>query len=83
VGQPIDNLVKKEIVEELMKLGHSKNVAQKASLLTGNVNLSTAQHWIEQHKYDPDFEEELLVTGQEDKPKLSPEEAKEKLKELT
>ena len=49
----------------------------------GNVNLSTAQHWIEQHKYDLDFEEELLVTGQEDKPKLSPEEAKEKLKELT
>ena len=34
-GQSIDNLVKKEFVEELMSAGHSKNVAQKACLLTG------------------------------------------------
>lgn len=32
-----------------------------------------AQNWIEDHKYDPDFEEEVFMTGQEEanKPKLT------------
>lgn len=35
--QSIDHLVKKEFVEELMKMGHSKNVAQKALLFTSTL----------------------------------------------
>lgn len=43
-----------------------------------------AENWIEEHKYDPDFEEEVSITQQEESTvKLTPEEAKQKLKELT
>jgi hypothetical protein len=42
-----------------------------------------AENWIEDHKYDPDFEEEAVITQQAEAPKLTPEEAKQKLKELT
>ena len=48
------------------------------------MGIKMAENWIEDHKYDPDFEEEVIITGkQEQKPKLTPEEAKQKLKELT
>ena len=49
------------------------------------MGLRMAEKWIEDHKYDPDFEEEAIVEGGEEdnKPKLTPEEAKQRLKELT
>jgi uncharacterized UBP type Zn finger protein len=60
-------------------MGHSKNVSEKAIFLTGNKTVEAAVKWIEDHKYDPDFEEELKMVGQP-KSTLTEEEAKEKLK---
>jgi UBX domain-containing protein 1/4 len=49
------------------------------------MGVKMAENWIDDHKYDPDFEEQLVITGkaEEEKKQLTPEEAKQKLKELT
>ena len=43
---------------------YSKNVSEKALLMTQNVGKDKALEWIEQHKNDPDFEEELRMMSQ-------------------
>lgn len=44
-----------------MSLGYSKNVAEKSLLLTGNQSKEDAEKWINEHKNDNDFEEELRI----------------------
>lgn len=79
----IETLIKVDVANQLMEMGFSKNVSQKACLFTNSV-LEQAIEWIDQHQGDPDFEEpaKIEVSAEENKPKLSPEEAKERAREL-
>jgi len=74
--------VNQEFAAGLEGMGYSKNVREKALLLTGNASVEAALEWIENNKTAPDFEEEMLMVQDESKPKLSPEEAAERAKEL-
>jgi uncharacterized UBP type Zn finger protein len=78
--EPIGNYANPEVVRQLMEMGFSKNVADKASVLNDN-NLENAVEWISTHSEDPDFEKEVRVKVKEDL-KLTPEEIKQKAKEL-
>lgn len=80
-GESISHLVNADLNASLQSMGHSKNVSEKAIFMTGNNNLEAAQRWIEDHKYDADFEEELKMVGQPVST-LTEEEAKQKLAEL-
>ncbi|KAM3138400.1 hypothetical protein pb186bvf_009486 [Paramecium bursaria] len=80
-GQSISNLVNQEDVAILISLGHSKNASEKSLIMTGNKGVELATKWIDEHKADQDFEEELLIIQQEGK-KMSPEEAQMKAREL-
>ena len=77
--QNISGLVKPEIVSELKVQGFSQLVAEKAALLSGNRDTNSALAWIMEHQTDPDFEDPIQA---ETKPKLTPEEARLKAKEL-
>ncbi len=81
-GKPISGLVNQELAAGLEGMGYSKNVREKALLMTANVSIEAALEWIENNKTAPDFEEEMLMVVDESKPKLSAEEAAEKAKEL-
>jgi hypothetical protein len=83
-GQAISGMVNQEQASELQAMGFSKNVSEKALFMVQGAGLEAAIEWIDQHSSDPDFEEELRVMGQADKPKstLSPEEAAQKAREL-
>lgn len=81
-GKPISDLVNKDMAKELEDMGFSKNAREKALLLTSSASIEAALGWIEQHQNDPDFEEEMLIVQEDNKPKLSPEEAAQRAKEL-
>jgi hypothetical protein len=77
--QNIAHLVKKEIVDQLIGQGHTKIVAEKAVLFSGNKDVEAATAWITDHQNDPDFNDPVQV---EQKPQLTPEEARAKAREL-
>jgi len=81
-GKPISGLVSQELAAGLESMGYSKNVREKALLMTGNGSVEAALEWIESNKTAPDFEEEMLMVQDDSKPKLTPEEAAERAKEL-
>jgi hypothetical protein len=81
-GKPISGLVNQELAAGLEGMGYSKNVREKALLMTGNGSVEAALEWIENNKNAADFEEEMLMIQDESKPKLSAEEAAERAKEL-
>lgn len=81
-GQSISSLVNQDMAKELEAMGISKNVREKALLMTSNASVEAAFEWIEKHREDPDFEEEMLIVQEDDKPKLSAEEAAERAREL-
>ena len=82
-GQSITALVDQELVAQILSLGHSKDVSEKAIFMTQNTGVDAAKKWIEEHKSDPDFTEPLFIVRQNpNMPKLTPEEAKKKAKEL-
>lgn len=78
-GESILKYIKPEISQQLQEMGFSKNVSEKACFFNQNI-LEKAIEWIYEHQND--FEEELRIIGQENKPKLSDEEIKQKAKEL-
>jgi uncharacterized UBP type Zn finger protein len=81
-GKSITEYVKADVVTQLMEMGFSKAVSEKACFFTQSI-LEKALEWIEEHQKDPDFEEELRIVGeQENKPKMTEEEVKQKAKEL-
>jgi hypothetical protein len=80
-GDPISGHVNQAFVEQLLATGVSKDVAEKALFLTQNASVQAAAQWIEQHRADPDFAEPLFIVRQQG-PKLTPEEAKKRAKEL-
>ena len=82
-GEPISAHVNQGMAAELIKEGHTKDVAEKALFMTQNVSVQAAKNWMEEHKTDPDYHEPLFIVRQDpSKPKLTPEEAKKKAKEL-
>lgn len=62
----ISDKVDQSVVSQLTELGYSKVVAEKACFLSRN-NLNEAIDWVNEHANDPDFEEELVIVGQEEK----------------
>ena len=82
-GEAISEHVNQEFNAILQSMGYSKFVAEKALFFTQSASVEAAQEWIEQHKTDPDFEEELRIVKQEDnRPKMTKEEAIQAAKEL-
>lgn len=82
-GESISGHVNQAQVAELTQLGHSKDVAEKALFMTQGAGVAAAKEWIDEHRYDPDFNEPLFIVRQNaNAPKLTPEEAKKKAKEL-
>ncbi len=81
-GQSISNMINQDMAKELESMGYSKNVREKALLMTGNAGVEAALGWIEEHRDDADFEEELRIVAQQEEKKLSPEEAMQKAMEL-
>ena len=62
-GMSISPYVKAEFVQQLLDVGFSKTVAEKALYLTGGASVEKALEWIEQHQEEPDFQEELRIVG--------------------
>ncbi len=80
-SKSISEYVKQEVVSQIVEMGFSKNVAEKACFFNQSI-LENAINWIYEHQNDTDFEEELRIVGGEESQKLTPEEIKEKAKQL-
>jgi hypothetical protein len=80
-GESISGYVKQEVVSQLVEIGFSKIVAEKACFFNQSI-LEKSIEWIYEHQQDPDFEEELRIVGQQNNVQLSDEEIKKKAKEL-
>ena len=80
----ISDQVNQTWVTELQEMGFTKEVGEKALFLTQNASLEAAMNWIEEHQGDPDFLEELRIVGTSapSGPKLTPQEAAAKAREL-
>ena len=79
-------MVNSVLVGSLVSMGYSKNVSEKALLLSGNKSLDGALGWINKHSGDDDYEEQMFMQ-QEPKKKskfdgLSKDEIREIAKEL-
>lgn len=69
----------------LKDMGFSQNVAEKALFLVQGGGVPKAMEWIEAHMDDPDFQEPLVIVGQQEsqpKSNLTAEEKLAKAKEL-
>ena len=64
-GQSISGYVNQQHAKDIMEMGFSKNVAEKALFFTLQSGGTTekAIEWIEQHCDDVDFQEELKIVG--------------------
>jgi uncharacterized UBP type Zn finger protein len=81
-GDSISGYVKQDIVSQLVEMGFSKNVAEKACFFNQSI-LEKSIEWIYEHQQDPDFEEELRIVGKEQGGEpLSEEDIKKRAKEL-
>jgi uncharacterized UBP type Zn finger protein len=80
-GESISGHVKQDVVSQLVEMGFTRNVAEKACFFNQSI-LEKSIEWIYEHQGEPDFEEELRIVGQKETEKLSEEEIKKKAKEL-
>ncbi len=62
-GSSISSLVNQEHVQTIIDMGFTKVVAEKALFLTQS-GVEKAMEWIEKNCDEPDFQEELLIVGQ-------------------
>jgi uncharacterized UBP type Zn finger protein len=65
-GESISSYVNQGYVQQLMEMGFSKLVAEKAlfmNLAKQGDALGNALEWIDAHTDDPDFNEELKIVG--------------------
>jgi len=64
-GESISGYVNQEYANQLIEMGFSKIVAEKALFMTLALGGTTekALEWIDQHSEDPDFNEELKIVG--------------------
>jgi len=53
----------------IMDMGFSKNVAEKAVFMVQGAGVERALEWIDNNRNEPDFEEPLLIVGQDSGPK--------------
>ncbi len=76
-------MVNQEHVSQIMDMGFSKVVAEKA-LFMSQAGVEKAMEWIEQHLDDPDFNEELVIVGkkQSEFAGLTEEEKFQKVKQM-
>lgn len=82
-GQPITDHINTQFRDQIIGMGFSRHPAEKSLFMTGNKNVQSALEWLEQNKDEPDFNEQLFIVGQAGSTsKLTPEEAKQKAKEL-
>jgi hypothetical protein len=81
-GQSISSMVDQGLVSQLIEMGFSKAVSEKALFLTQAKDLERPIEWISEHSNDPDFEEELQVVEGPAKSNLTPEEAQRMAREL-
>ena len=65
VGESISGYVNQEYAKQLMEMGFSKTVSEKALFFTlaQGGNTEKALDWISQHSDDVDFNEELKIVG--------------------
>lgn len=71
-------------VTQIIEMGFSKTVAEKALFLTQG-GVEKAMDWINEHMEDEDFNEELVIVGSNDQPsgyKMTLEERQAKALEL-
>ena len=71
-------------VTQIIEMGFSKTVAEKALFLTQG-GVEKAMDWINEHMEDEDFNEELVIVGSNDQPtgyKMTLEERQAKAVEL-
>jgi len=66
-GQPITSFVKSDLVKQIMDMGFSKDASEKALFMTlsKGQSVEAALEWITEHQEDADFNEALLIVGQE------------------
>lgn len=64
-GESISTYVNQEYVKQLLEMGFSKTVSEKALFMTLAQGGTTekALEWIDQHSEDADFNEELKIVG--------------------
>jgi len=65
MGESISGMVKADIANQLIEMGFSKNVSEKACFFNQSV-LEKAIEWIYEHQNEEDFEEELRIVGQKE-----------------
>lgn len=63
------------MVQTLVEMGFGKDASEKALFMTqsSGQSVETALEWINQHQEDPDFNEPLLIVGQEGEGELKKE----------
>ena len=61
-------MVNQQLCKELMEMGFSKTVSEKAVFMSQNKSIQMAMDYIEKHRDDADFEEELRIVKMEEKP---------------
>mmetsp|Transcript_4189 Transcript_4189/g.5574 ORF Transcript_4189/g.5574 Transcript_4189/m.5574 type:complete len:130 (+) Transcript_4189:473-862(+) len=73
----------------IMDMGFSRNVAEKAVFMVQGAGVERAFEWIENNRSAPDFEEPLMIVGQDSGPKkesvfagMTKEEKAAKIKEM-
>ena len=81
-GQSISGMVDQSLVSQLMEMGFSKAVSEKALFLTQSKDLEKPIEWISEHQADADFEEELQIVQGSGRSNLSAEEAQKLAREL-
>ena len=63
-GQSISGMVNQSEVTMIMEMGFSRNVAEKACFMVQGAGVERALGWIEDNRSAPDFEEPLMIVGQ-------------------
>ncbi|EIE21636.1 hypothetical protein COCSUDRAFT_30128 [Coccomyxa subellipsoidea C-169] len=81
----VEPTVNADLLQQLQDMGFPKNRSVRALHSTGTDNIEQAVSWIVEHEEDADLDTPLLIPqkdNKEDKPKLSPEEAKKQAEEV-
>jgi len=77
--------------DQIIQMGYERHPAEKALFMTQNKSLQAGLDWLNQHKDDADFNEQLFIVGKPPaggvpgmpvQSNLTPEEAKQKAREL-
>ena len=63
-GEPISKYVKQEVANQLIEMGYSKNVAEKACFFNNNI-VEKAIEWCYEHQDDADFEKEERIAHEQ------------------